>query len=86
MKRGLDVTRVSSKGQIVVPLHIREKLEMSEGDMWGVYEYKGLLVLKKLRHPLTSSDGVALEHINRTHVGDTSVHRNQVSSPPSYIH
>ena len=80
------MTRMSSKGQLVVPLHIREKLDLADGDMLGVYEYNGLLVLKKLNHPLTESDGEALEHIHRTHGSVTSVHRNQVSSSPSYIH
>ncbi len=56
MTKGLDLTRVSSKGQIVVPLHIREKLEVAEGDTFAIYEHKGLLVLKKLTHPLGKED------------------------------
>ena len=84
MTKGLDLTRVSSKGQIVVPLHIREKLEVAEGDTFAIYEHKGLLVLKKLTHPLGKEDVQALTEI-AVKTG-TSVHRDTTFSKPNYIH
>jgi AbrB family looped-hinge helix DNA binding protein len=83
MRRGFDLTRVSSKGQIVIPQHIREKLRLAEGDVFGVYEHQGLLVLKLVSHPLSGADAQAVEEIKRTHNLSHSAHRG---NNPSYIH
>jgi len=44
----LTTTKVSSKGQIVVPRDMREKLGLQSGDTLVLARYGDILVLKKL--------------------------------------
>ncbi len=49
MRRG-EVTRVSSKGQIVLPKQYRDDLNIREGDYISVYEVDdGILLIEKLK-------------------------------------
>lgn len=49
MRRG-EVTRVSSKGQIVLPKQYRDNLQIQEGDYLSIYEVDdGVLLIEKLR-------------------------------------
>jgi antitoxin PrlF len=47
----LDVTKLSSKGQIVLPLSIRQKLGLSAGEQFVVVGDKDTIILKKLELP-----------------------------------
>ena len=44
----IELTKASSKGQIVIPASIRKRLEIKEGSMFGVAARKDMIVLKKL--------------------------------------
>ena len=44
----IDVTRISSKGQVVIPKPIRERLNLAEGDRLIAYAKGGLIVLRRL--------------------------------------
>jgi AbrB family looped-hinge helix DNA binding protein len=44
----IELTKASSKGQIVIPASIRKRLEIKEGSMFGVAAIKDMIVLKKL--------------------------------------
>ncbi|MFH2112493.1 MAG: AbrB/MazE/SpoVT family DNA-binding domain-containing protein [Candidatus Bathyarchaeota archaeon] len=44
----LDVTKISSKGQIVIPKPIRESLNLTEGDRLIAYARGDLIILKRL--------------------------------------
>ncbi len=49
MRRG-EVTRVSSKGQIVLPKQYRDNLDIREGDYLSIYEVDdGILLVEKLK-------------------------------------
>ncbi len=49
MRRG-EVTRVSSKGQIVLPKQYRDDLNIQEGDYLSIYEVDdGVLLVEKLK-------------------------------------
>lgn len=47
----LEVTSLSSKGQIVIPKNIREELGIKEGTKFIVLTNSGNLLLKKVEEP-----------------------------------
>lgn len=44
----VEVTSMSSKGQIVIPIEIREKLGIGEGDKFVVIGGKDTIILKRI--------------------------------------
>ncbi|MEM2122800.1 MAG: AbrB/MazE/SpoVT family DNA-binding domain-containing protein [Candidatus Bathyarchaeia archaeon] len=50
-KEKLDVAVVSSKGQVVIPQSLREKLGIEPNSKLLVYGYKGAVIMKKLEVP-----------------------------------
>ena len=44
----IDVTRISSKGQVVIPKSIRERLKLREGDRLIAYARGNLIILRRL--------------------------------------
>ncbi len=50
MKR-IEITSMSSRGQIVIPLQIREQLKLTQGEKFVVIGEDDTLVLKKLAMP-----------------------------------
>ena len=77
-----DITKMSSKGQIVIPQGIRDAQHLAEGDTFAIYEHQGLLVLKKLSHQLTAADAHALHAVvHASEKTSNSVSRN--SQPES---
>jgi len=47
-KRKSEVTTLSSRGQIVLPTNIRQKLGLKRGDKFLVYDYNKMIVLKPI--------------------------------------
>ena len=47
----IEITRLSSKGQIVIPKDIRTLLGLKEGELFAMYGEGDTLVLKKLDVP-----------------------------------
>lgn len=47
----LEVTKLSSKGQVVLPQAIREKLDLREGEKFVVMGHHDTIILKKLEMP-----------------------------------
>ncbi|MFQ6085729.1 MAG: AbrB/MazE/SpoVT family DNA-binding domain-containing protein [Candidatus Bathyarchaeia archaeon] len=45
----IEVTRVSSRGQVVIPKGIREAMEIEEGDRLLVYAMGDRLVMRRIR-------------------------------------
>lgn len=52
----IEITRLSSKGQIVIPGSIREKLELSEGEIFSVSAKENFIILKKVDSELEEED------------------------------
>ena len=46
-----EITKMSSRGQIVVPRALRERLRLSEGDTFAVFASDDMLLLKKIEMP-----------------------------------
>ena len=43
-----ELTRISSKGQIVIPIKIRDQLSINEGAVIAIDTTKDLIILKKV--------------------------------------
>ena len=51
-----ELTRVSSKGQVVIPRDIRKKFGIRKGSILAISAKKDILVLKKLNKRLSKED------------------------------
>jgi AbrB family looped-hinge helix DNA binding protein len=49
--KNVDFTRLSSKGQIVVPRRIRERLRLADGEIFLIFGTDDTLVLKRVQEP-----------------------------------
>ncbi len=47
----VETTKMSSKGQIVIPQDIREDIEATEGTIFAVTHNKDTIILKKMEKP-----------------------------------
>ena len=47
----IEITSISSRGQVVIPKRIREKLQLQEGEKFAVIGEKDTIVFKKLGAP-----------------------------------
>lgn len=52
----MEIARLSSKGQLVIPRLMRKNLKAGEGTMFAVASYDNMLVLKKIENPLKNED------------------------------
>jgi AbrB family looped-hinge helix DNA binding protein len=59
----IEITRMSSKGQIVLPLAIRQRMNLQEGEVFAVSAKDNLLVLKKVENSQTEEDLETLHEI-----------------------
>ena len=51
-----ELTRASSKGQIVIPTDVRKRLNIKEGSVFAVTSKKDMIVLKKLDTKMKPED------------------------------
>jgi len=47
----VELTRLSSKGQVVIPQHVRDKLGLKEGETFVVLGKEDMIILKKVVVP-----------------------------------
>ncbi|MCK4647431.1 AbrB/MazE/SpoVT family DNA-binding domain-containing protein [Candidatus Pacearchaeota archaeon] len=59
----MEITKISSKGQIVIPQRIRNELEINEGSILAVEKMKDLVVIKKIDTELVEQVKRSLEDI-----------------------
>jgi len=59
----MEITKISSKGQIVIPQKIRNELNMVEGSVLGIEKMKDMIVLKKIDMDLLSQVKRSLEDV-----------------------
>lgn len=52
----IEIAKVSSKGQLVIPQSIREKLKVKEGSIFAVASCDNTIILKKIENPLIKED------------------------------
>ncbi len=51
-----ELTRISSKGQVVIPTDIRERMHITKGSVFGVTTEKDMIILKKIDTRLKPDD------------------------------
>jgi AbrB family looped-hinge helix DNA binding protein len=59
MKKEIEIpelTKLSSKGQVVIPTDVRNKLKVGEGTVFAVSTKKDMIVLKKLDTKMKPED------------------------------
>ena len=59
----MEITKISSKGQIVIPQSIRNDMAINEGSVMAVERIKGMIVLKKIDVDLVSQFKKSLEDV-----------------------
>lgn len=60
-----NLTKLSSKGQVVIPKKIREKLNLKEGTPLTIEATDtGLVVIKEIKSPIDDEDLKALKELN----------------------
>jgi AbrB family looped-hinge helix DNA binding protein len=59
----MEITKISSKGQIVIPLKIRNELGINEGSMIAIEKMKDLVVIKKIDADLINQFKKGLEDL-----------------------
>lgn len=60
----IELTKISSKGQVVIPQKVRESLELYDGQTLAVSTKDDIIVLKKISNPL-EDDLETLSEIKR---------------------
>jgi len=59
----IEIAKVSSKGQLVIPQDIREKMHIKEGSMFAVASMDNTLVLKKIESPIGEEDMKTMKRV-----------------------
>jgi len=59
----MEITKISTKGQIVIPLKIRVDLGINEGSVLAVEKMKDMIVLKKIDVDLARQFKRSLEDV-----------------------
>ena len=52
----MELAKISSKGQLVIPQNIRDKLKIEEGEILVVSTKDDLIILKKIKDPMEEDD------------------------------
>jgi len=58
-----DITKMSSKGQLIIPAKIRQKLKIREGSAFSVFAADDMVVLKKLDTKMNPEDFKTLKAV-----------------------
>ena len=59
----IGITKISSKGQVVIPQDLRKKLNIEEGETLSVSSQGNLIVLKKIEKGMTQDELRTLNEI-----------------------
>ena len=49
-KMNIEITKITSKGQLVIPLGIRQRQKISEGEKFLVYDTDDSIILKRVKN------------------------------------
>ena len=65
MEKEFDVTKMSSRGQIVIPQELRERMNLEEGSKFAVVGMEDTIILKKLEPPKWEDFDKAISNLRR---------------------
>lgn len=65
METQIELTRTSSKGQIVLPKDVRAKLHIKKGTMFAMQVKNKVILLKKIDNPVLKEDLETLKHVQK---------------------
>ena len=65
MDKEFDVTKMSSRGQIVIPQELRERMNLEEGSKFAVVGMEDTIILKKLEPPKWEDFDKAISNLRR---------------------
>ncbi len=54
--RQVELARVSSKGQLVIPMDIRSRMKIKEGDFFATTSESDVIILKRIKDPILRED------------------------------
>lgn len=61
----MEIARISSKGQIVLPLKIRNELELKEGSVMAVEKINDMVMIKKVDTELFNQFEKSLDDLKK---------------------
>jgi AbrB family looped-hinge helix DNA binding protein len=61
----MEIAKLSSKGQIVLPMKIREELDLQEGSILAVDIMKELIIIKKINVDLVNQFNKSLDDVKK---------------------
>ena len=64
----MEIIKLSSKGQIVIPQKMRENLGMHEGSIIGIEKMNDLIVIKNIDAELVNKIKKSLENIKKGNI------------------
>lgn len=59
----MEITKISSKGQIVIPQKIRNELNIEEGSIMAIDKMKDMIIIKKIDTDLVNQFKEGLEDL-----------------------
>ena len=59
----MEITKISSRGQIVIPQKIRTELEITEGSVIAIEKIRDLVIIKKIDNDLVSQFDKSLQDL-----------------------
>lgn len=65
MEREFDVTKMSSRGQIVIPQELRDRMNLEEGSKFAVVGMEDTIILKKLAPPKWEDFDKAISNLRK---------------------
>jgi len=65
MEQEFEVTKMSSRGQIVIPQELRERMNLEEGSKFAVVGMQDTIILKKLEPPKWEDFDKALNNMRK---------------------
>lgn len=59
----IELTKTSSKGQIVLPKNVRKKMHIKKGTLFAMQATSKVILLKKIDNPILKADLETLEKV-----------------------
>lgn len=60
-----EITRVSSKGQVILPKSVRKELSIKKGTLLALTRRGELILLKKIKKPILKEDLITLKNVEK---------------------